>query len=472
MQNSFTYFLLLLAFSGITGPYCLMAQGSRSAWFVEDIPAAGLINPSYVPESRLYVSLPVKSTFSFGFDSPFSFDDLTAKWPEGDSLYIDREQLLSTLRNRNFFNFELYNELLLIGGNIKRHNVNLSIAKVFFARFAFDDDLIRLMLYGNGSPGLIGETVSVKNNMLNITSFHQFALGYSYAFSEKIRAGMRVNYLNGAFNIRMRKGVFDLYTGAGEGYPLTVASDIDLFTSSTISDFDNMIDQVERYRWFDLSSNHGYAVDLGVQYQPTEKWRVSASATGLGSIKWKENIKNYYSGQPGADFTFTGLDIAGLVVNGSVTDTFNILDTLQQHFALVRTDGFYRSPLNTKVYLGGSYRISEKDRIGLLLRTELMTGRIQPSVTIGYSKDVAKYVSLLATYSAIQRSYTNFGIGAVVRVGFFQAYMLADMVYPLFVPEKAKNYNIHAGISFHFGRTVSDDESIEIEGRSQGLGDD
>ncbi|MBN1339868.1 MAG: hypothetical protein JXA03_11125 [Bacteroidales bacterium] len=437
---------LIMCMAGSAG----RAQVSRSAYFLEDLPASSLLNPAHHPNCKLYVNLPVISSFYIGFDSPFSFDDLTSPWPQGDSLYIDREKVLLRLQNRNYFNFELYNELGLVGVNLGRHYLNFGIAKVFFTKFVFDDDLMRLMLYGNGSPGLIGKRMEIDRNGLNITSYHQFGLGYGLRVNDKLTLGVKLKYLNGAFNVWMKKASFSLYTEPGSGYPLTVSSDIELYTSSTISDFDDMIDQIEGYKWFDMSGNHGYAMDLGVKYFPAEKLGLSASVVDLGSITWKENVKNFNSHSPAKDYTFTGFDLTDFVIDGSVTDTAKILDTLKVHFGLTETHAAYTSHLTPKGYLGGRYNPTKKDALSLLVRNDFVEGTWQPGITAGYQRKFFNFLTLYINYSVISRSYSNIGLGAIIETGVFQFFILNDMAYALMEPALAKNYNLHFGIGFKF----------------------
>ncbi|MCD4736157.1 MAG: DUF5723 family protein, partial [Bacteroidales bacterium] len=186
------------------------AQISRAAWFMEDLPASNILNPAHHPKAKIYFNLPVISSFYLGFESPFSFNDLTTEWPGGDSLYINRDKVMSRLKDRNYFNFELYNELGQVGFKLGKSYLHFGIAKVFFTKFTFDKNLLRLFLYGNGSDELLGKDITIDKNGLNITSYHQFALGYSFSFSEKFTVGLKAKYLNGAFNVWAKEASFTL----------------------------------------------------------------------------------------------------------------------------------------------------------------------------------------------------------------------------------------------------------------------
>ncbi|OQX79126.1 MAG: hypothetical protein B6D61_04040, partial [Bacteroidetes bacterium 4484_249] len=286
----------------------VQAQVSRSIYFLEHLPESSILNPAFNPPHNFYINIPIASTFYLGFESPFTYDDLTEKWETGDSLYIDRETLLNTLDENNYFSFEFYNELGRGGFRIGRHFFHLSIAKVFSTKFSFEKDIARLLLYGNGSDELIGKQLNFNNTGLNMTLYHEFALGYSIKVGNKLTIGTRLKYLNGGFNIWTEKAQFKLFTDDQSNYPITASSDILIHSSSTISDFNNLIYQVEHYKWFDLSKNNGYAVDFGLEFEPSPKFKLSASIVDLGQIKWEENVKNFKSANPDLEYTFEGFD--------------------------------------------------------------------------------------------------------------------------------------------------------------------
>ena len=156
----------------------LQAQVSRSIYFLEQLPESSILNPAFNPPCNFYFNLPIVSTFYLGFESPFTYDDLTEKWETGDSLYIDRETLLSALDENNYFSFEFYNELGRGGFRIGKHFFHLSIAKIFSTKFSFEKDIARLLLYGNGSDEIIGKQLQFDKTGLNMTLYHEFALGY------------------------------------------------------------------------------------------------------------------------------------------------------------------------------------------------------------------------------------------------------------------------------------------------------
>lgn len=457
MLNRITYIFKNILITGVLFCFIVIpslsgAQVSRSVFFLSRLPSSNLVNPAHHPDSKFYVNLPVVSTFYLGFESPFSFDNLTKEWPGGDSLYIDREGIMNSLDEHNYFSFEYYNELGRIGFGTGRHYFHFNIAKVFSTKFSFPKELIGLMLYGNADPRYFGQKIDLDQIGLNMQLYHEFAIGYSFRINKKLTIGTRLKYLNGSFNVWTEKAKFTLYTDNEPNFPITATSDIVLRTSSTISDFDNLIDQVEGYKWFDLTDNHGFGFDLGVVFKPVPEIKISASLVDVGKIQWKENLKTFHSANPGLPFIFSGFDINDFIQEGSFSDTLDFADTLINHFRLEETHESYSSHLNPKIYLGGIWSINKNNELGIMARGILTEEKIQPSLTFNYTHHFGDVMSIYGNYSLMPGNYTNIGLGLVLKFGPVQFYALNDMVYAVIKPREARNYNFHVGMNFMFGK--------------------
>ncbi len=440
----FAMFLLLFA-------NVLNAQLSRSIYFHEQLSESSIQNPAFSPSSKFYVSLPIVSTLYVGFESPFSYDHLTEEWETGDSLYIDREAVLAQLDDVNYFSFEIYDKLAGLGFGAGKHFFTLRAATVFSTKFAFEKDLIKFVLYGNGSEEFLGKHTTLSKTGLNMTLYKEFSLGYSFQVNEKLSIGTNLKYLNGDFNIWTEKAEFKIFTDDQTNFPITASSDINIHTSSTISSFDNLIYQIGNYSKFDFTENHGYAVDFGVKYEPNEKFKLSASVIDLGKINWTENVKNFKSANPGAEYTFEGFDIVNLISGGAIEDSIQLVDTLVNHFKLDENGDSYNSHLNPKVYLGGLWNINEKNNLGLLVRTDFVEELTKISYTVNFTHRFGNVLSVSVNYSIINKTYANFGLGLISKLGPVQLYLLNDMAYSFAYPKSAQAYNFHFGLSFVFG---------------------
>jgi hypothetical protein len=426
------------------------AQISRSAYFLNHLPASNVLNPAFHPEYKYYINLPVVSSFYLGFESPVTFNELTGKWKTGDSLYIDRAGIINSLEKKNYFSFEYYNELGRLGVSAGKHYFHFSIAKVFSTKFSFDKNLVALFLFGNADERFFGKNTFFDQTGINMNLYHQMALGYSFQVSDKVTLGTGVKYLNGSINILTKKADLSLYTDNTSNFPLTASSDLHINTSSTISSFDNMIDQVSGYGWFDLTKNHGFGFDLGINVNASEKFSMSASVVDFGWIKWKDNVKTFRSEKPGQEFTFEGFDITEFISGGSFSDSLGLLDTLKSHFQVQELHEPYTSHLTPKIYLASTWHLHKAHDIAAMVRTDLLEERIQPSLTINYLFKLKDFLTLYANYSIVANNYWNIGAGFSAKLGPVQLYLLNDMAYSLYSPREARYYNFQFGINFLF----------------------
>ena len=180
------------------------------------------------------------------------------------------------------------------------------------------------------------------------------------------------------------KADISLYTDSHPNFPINGFHNIILNTSSTISSIDNMIDQIEGYKWFDLTGNHGFGIDLGVNAKPSDKFSVSASVVDLGWIKWKDNVKNFKSVYPDVKYTFEGFDITEFLSGGSFNDSLGLTDTLRNHFQLEETNSAYTSHLNPKVYISSTWHLHPSHELSAMVRTDIIEETILPSLTLNY----------------------------------------------------------------------------------------
>ena len=434
----------------------IQGQVSRSAYFLQHLPTSNALNSAFHPEYKYYVNLPVISSFYMGFESPVTFDQLTSEWEGGDSLYIDRDKIMDALDSKNYFSFEYYNELGRVGFGTGKHYFHASIAKVFSTKFSFEKDLVALFLYGNADPQFFGKTMHINETGLNMNLYHEFALGYSYEINDKITLGAHLKYLNGGINILTEKADISLYTDSSPNFPLTASSSIIVNTSSTISSFDNMIDQIEGYKWFDLTGNHGFGFNFGLSANPSDKFSFSASVVDLGWIRWQDNVKNFKSVYPDVEYTFEGFDISDFLSGGSFSDSLGLTDTLTNHFQLEETQSPYTSQLNPKVYISGTWHLRPSHELGAMIRTDIIEEAILPSLTINYLFRYKELFTLYGNYSIITNNYMNIGLGFSMKYGPVQVYVLNDMAWGLYKPAEARHYNFQFGVNFLFVKQKKD----------------
>jgi hypothetical protein len=136
-------------------------------------------------------------------------------------------------------------------------------------------------------------------------------------------------------------------------------------------------------------------------------------------------------------------------------------DSLTKHFDLTPSEESYWAPLNTKVLLTGMYNLTEKDKIGVLVRGDFFNRTVHTSVTLSYNRKFYNWLYLTGSYSYYNRSFTNIGLGLAVLGGPFEFYVVSDNVLGDIWIENFQNIPIHFGINFIFGyKTPKDNKAI------------
>jgi hypothetical protein len=218
---------------------------------------------------------------------------------------------------------------------------------------------------------------------------------------------------------------------------------------------------VDNYKVSDYLKNKGFAIDLGVHFQPVENLTVSASIIDLGFIRWKNGTYNITQD---AQFTFEGIDYN---VDDEIADSLleDLSDSISDAFILNQADNVYSSFLNTRIYLGVKYNFTENISLGLLSRSQFVDGILRQQLTLSGNCKLSNMLSTSLSWSLMNKTANNFGFGLSFRIPPLNIYFISDniplqyakiysdgkSVVPLGVPHKARTINLRLGINFMFG---------------------
>ena len=180
----------------------------------------------------------------------------------------------------------------------------------------------------------------------------------------------------------------------------------------------------------DHGNNLGFAVDLGAEYRFGDRASLSASVIDLGFIKWKEDV---YSFSQDGKFEFKGIDLSDGILSEDFDSTMDeyfddLGDSIIDIFEVKASDDPYTTWLPTKIYIGGTYHLTRNVSIGLLSRSEIYSGKIRQSLTLSANTLLANFLSFSVSYSMMNYSYNNLGIGFALRGGPIQLYFVTDRI--------------------------------------------
>jgi hypothetical protein len=451
--------LLLLLWSGIQPAE---AQ-PNTLYFMKGIPQTKDLNPARPGIYRgFYLSLPLFSKFDFeaGTNS-WNYNDLIHKGtgPQSGLLVVDLDHFIANIDNKNFF-FESTALTILEGGFRNELNFfGFSFTEREIGQLTFNRDLIRLVKYGNYP--FIGQTVYSGNLALDALHFHQIAFNFSHDASKELTIGFAAKLLFGTGTIHS-EGINLRATSPANGSYLDIATAgrVNISAPFTVNhNSDGQIESFSAYRDQSLGSflsnfgNPGFAVDFGFAYRMGKRTEFSASIIDLGVMFWKQDLTTMIEN---GHFFYQGIPLNDPTQPASATPTFQTLTAqLRQQFNTAFNPTYGASSFSTllpaKIYFGVDYRLTDAISLSGLSRVRMINNTLHTSLTVSANTQIKKTVSLSASYSVMETTYNNLGLGIGVKAGPFQLYSTADNLLAPIYPAKASNINLRIGINLLFG---------------------
>ena len=211
--------------------------------------------------------------------------------------------------------------------------------------------------------------------------------------------------------------------------------------------------------------NIGLGLDLGAQYNITDRLKVSASITDIGYIKWKREATDV---DIKGEFSFDGFDISD-VINGSMSmDSVMgiMLDSLQASMNITTTEGSFTTFLPNNINIGGSFDVTNFFTVGALATSRFVGGKVKEALTLSANLNYRNLLSTSVAYTMANSSYSNLGIGLALRLGVGQFYLITDNIPMTFneiewtkneesksvkVPSNWNMFNLRMGFNLTFG---------------------
>lgn len=439
MKNFNLLFLFSCLFIG-----SVYSQQDFLMYNMRDIPQSNYSNPSNQFNGKFYIGLPVISSNYYSIsNSGFAYSDVVKK--QGDSLLLDLNSLIGELEDENFTSFNAKVDLFSFGVNLgKKTQLTFNVTENVNFKFNYTKDFVRLIYEGNGA--FIGQTASFKNLGIALYHYREYGLGFSHQFSDKLRFGARAKYLYGMANIYSEKTDISLTTDA-ETFALTALADVNIQTSGLRN-----FDQLEFGDYTSGRDNTGYGLDLGVNYDLNEKLSFNASVLDIGYIKWNDDIENYVIEE--GEYTYSGIGIDAFTIDEDSTGETSfdrVLDSLEKAFDVKENGDAYSTPLVTRMYLGANYKLNDKTILGGLIQTEFFQESVRPSFTASLNRKLSKWFTVAGSYTVINRSYNNLGLGVNFNPGPVQLYVMSDNILSAFKPQHARYAQVRFGINLIFG---------------------
>jgi len=478
MISKLKYILVtLLAVISLTSA----AQNSQVLYYM-NLPQNHMLNPALRPTNKVYIGLPVISGINLNMNNNFfNFSDVFVNGVVPDSVVTifhpdyDPSEFVKKIKDVNAMQTEALVQLFGLGFGVgKDLYIFLDINERADVNIALPGDFLRLGFEGNEQ--FVGKTIDLSSLRGNAMYYREVGLGFSKNFTEELRLGIKFKALFGVASASIDNR--SLGITVNDDYTHTFNADLSANFSAPLSFYlsgQNTIDSVkfddsrfeetnEIINFILGTQNMGLGVDIGAEYNISDKLKVSAAVTDLGYIKWKNDVSNI---KAKSEFVFSGIDMLD-VYNGTMDfDSLGtiLLDSLQNSLYLNDTKTAFTTTLPFGVSLGGSYNLTKNFSVGVLSYTKFVGSQIKEALTLSANLNVRNVFSTTIAYTAMNHRYDNLGFGLAFKPGIFQFYLLADRIPVTWnkikmdnttipVPASWNTVHIRLGMNLAFGNRV------------------
>jgi hypothetical protein len=406
---------------------------------------ASALNPAFFPsEKRIAIGGP-----SYGLDAAHSgnvtYNDLLRK--QGDRLVLDVGNAIGKLDPDNNVHYDQRFETVSLGVRFGSWYLQAGHAVRVNTAINYPKALAELFWYGNGP--YIGQPLEI-GFTANTATWNELHLGLGKRFGDKLTLGARAKFLSGvgAMQTDDARRQIRVLTDS-DIYQLSLTTDYAFHSSSIVSGIDTAgltydlaLNEIKNK----FADNTGIAFDFGLQFQISERLSLSASVLDLGaSISWKKNASYFHSQ---GTFEYNGIGIPGADILNGTTDSLDFgaaLDTLNDVLQFQKTDSEFTTTLPTRIYVGGSFKLTERWVLGAVLHHQNSKNRSATSVGVSAHWSPLKWLTVGGMYGVNDRSAANIGLSIVVKPGPLQLFVLSDNVLNAVTPYGS------AAVNFRFG---------------------
>lgn len=429
----------------------LKGQDDLLLYNFREVPQTLYSNPSMIPRSSFAFGLPVISSFQNNiFNSAYSFNDLFHSRKEDDSLVFDPGGIIPMLDVDNHWSVHSAIDLIFLGIKVNRGYLSFAVRSKAYARMKYPKTLMEFAWYGNSR--YIEEELDFSETAVDFQHYLSYRMGYAVNVGGGLELGLAIKVLKGlsvveteTMDVRLRTD-FDedeLFSFSGRNDILINTAGLDQFDAFSPGDY------------LTAEGNSGFAFDVGLNWEMSPDFLFSLSFTDVGYIHWSSGLKTYESANKNIDFSGVEVD---LTADENALDVY--LDSLNNVFE-IREDAIpFTTGIPTHFYLGAFYRIRDVNHIGMLFSTRSYNGYSENMISLSYDRQFSRSCAFKASYSVINNTFDNLGIGLSLRLGSVQGYLMTENLITLFLPLNARHHSIHAGILIN---VFKNEDRSEIE---------
>ena len=290
----------------------------------ELVPQTQSLQPAFIPKNTFTFGLPTVGSLTRG---DFELQEFISK-PDGSINYeVNFNVLLQAAGEINNLNSTVTANLFYAGLKTKNGGFSLFANARGTVDLRYNRDFIEFLANGNGNS--VGAELDFSQTKLAVNSYHEIGIGHAREFlAGRLTVGARAKVITGLFHGSTQEGAsVKLFTNEDD-YSLRVSLENATVNTAGVHLFSD--DDADVTGYAVSNQNRGVAFDFGAKFKVSDWLTLEASMNDIGSINYKEEVRNYNSADTTA--TLVGVNLRGLedlseAVKDSLQNKFNSNET-------------------------------------------------------------------------------------------------------------------------------------------------
>ena len=424
----------------------LVAAGSASAqsYFSfyqlrEFVPQTQSLQPAFIQKNRFTAALP---GIGASFQADFKLKDLLSKPNGSDELRIDFNTLLKAARpNINRASLDATVHLLHFGLKTQKGTYSFFANARASVDLQYGKELMELLAKGN--INFISKTMDISGTRAMANVYHEIGLGYTRKFlDDRLIVGGRMKRVTGLFHGSLHENARGTITTDTRDYSLTMGVKNGTFNTAGL-DLLKKKNRGSLGNYLVSNRNATIAFDLGARFKVMDWLEVEASINDIGTINWKEQLKNHHIED--ASVSFSGLQLRGLENAGNAFQK-----ELEGKFKSSQTQNSFKTTLPTRAFIAASAYLDKKNRFTLMASGRTVFGKTKFSYAGAYNRCLKHFTVGVVGSTGDGRGF-NLGANLASDIGPVQLYLAMDNALMLNRPERFSKIDFRFGINLIFG---------------------
>jgi len=427
----------------------LLSQTVGITDFMRLNPYSNTNNPAYFIPYDWYVGVPGLANVNISFyNTSIFYKNLIKIDSKGIADDVTINKFLKTIPKNSWLNTEMGIEVF--GFGFRKYNYFFTFAcrlKVD-ASLKYSKSLFRFLLKDTPLPDNIEDIdyYSKVNLESNLKIYKELCFGFQGQILDNLYIGVRPKILLGlldfktnAFNAKFSTNVSDDVIAGNYNINLNAASVFPFYKKDSEGNIKIDLGSLfstgigsKKIMNDILTKNIGFAIDLGVVYRINQEFRVSASITDLGFIKWKSSALKISTDPNANSFDFSRInadELLKLLKTGSIDadknkDFFNGV--------ICSEINSYVTMLTSKIMIDGYFDVTPSNRFIIQGKGYILGKNFLPQLTLAYNGTFYNAIDVVVSYSMMEKSFANLGIGLGFRMGPAHLYFGTDNVLAAF----------------------------------------